>query len=153
MLVVLPIGLLLNDFVYTFIFSWCFYLLYLRNILCTKIFDCDIWISDFPISHISLNYSFLLKIPWNLILSSLAVSPATYVHDLCILALLIYLLLSIYIIFSVSFPLLLFYQLKKLFFCISARILYDIYNSISYVIKYVYHSFWMSSFWCSHSSC
>ena len=107
------------------------------SILGTKTLHSYTYILVPDIFHRSPNCFSLLSIPSNLILKLLAVSPAAYVHDPGILLLRWFLFPSIRRVFLISFRFPAAFLHKTLSFDISAQTLYDICNSISYVIDYL----------------
>lgn len=154
MLIVHLIDLLLIGFGYILGLLLRFFLLCLHNIFYTKTVFLYINILSCPIFHISLCYFFFLKIQKSLILIVLAVFLLTYEYNLGILPLLLYLLLSNYIVLEVSALFLIACFRKILFSYISVQILYGIYSSILYVINYVCHllmtfSYLFDIFYCS----
>ena len=94
--------LLLTDYLCIRLSSSYLLLPHLHNTLYTKTLCSCICISDLPTSRISTSYSSLSNIPLFLILSTSAVSPATYVHGPNIPLLPASLSPSSYINFSIS---------------------------------------------------
>ena len=117
----------------------CFFLLYRRNILSTKILCFCKQFSYSRIFEISSNYLYLWGIPWLSIRSFRAVSIATDVHGPDISLLQLCPLLSIGIMSSVFLLHLLAFHCRILSSYTSVQTPHGIYNSISYVLNYSCH--------------